>query len=106
MHGGQPFIALDPTAGDLLGVAVTAATAVALLYQFGVWPDSRLSAEETARQLSAQLGVEWTFSCTRQANDGTLPADIDYFCQPSRPEEVGYWVDTDRRSIEIVAKSG
>jgi hypothetical protein len=88
------------------GVAVAAVTAVILLQQFGPWPDARLPADETARQLKAQLGVEWTFSCTRQEADETIPADIDYYCHPSRPEEVGYFVDTDRASIEIVSVTG
>jgi hypothetical protein len=88
------------------GVAVAAVTAVILLQQFGPWPDTRLPADETARQLKAQLGVEWTFSCTRQEADETIPADIDYYCQPSRPEEVGYFVDTDRARIEIVSVTG
>ena len=36
----------------------------------------------------------------------TIPADIDYYCHPSRPEEVGYFVDTDRAGIEIVSVTG
>jgi hypothetical protein len=94
-----------PRAGILAAVGVAVA-AVVLLQQFGVWPDSRLPADESARQLKARLGVEWTFSCTREENDGTLPADIDYYCHPSRPEEIGYFVDTDRTTIEIIARTG
>ena len=87
-------------------IAVTAVTALVLLQQFDVWPDSSLSADETARLLRARLGVEWTFSCTTKENDGTLPADVDYYCQPSHDEEIGYFVDTDHTGIEIVARTG
>ena len=87
-------------------IAVAVVTALVLLQQFGVRADSRLPAEETARQLRAQLGVEWTFSCTRKENEGTLPADVDYYCEPSREEEIGYFVDTDQTSVEIVARTG
>ena len=87
-------------------LAVVAVTAFLLIHQFGPWSDTRLSAEETARQLRARLGVEWTFTCTREENDGTLPADIDYYCDPSRPEEIGYFVDTDRSNIVIVSRTG
>jgi hypothetical protein len=77
-----------------------------VMQPFGLWPDTRLSAEETARQLRARLGVEWTFTCMREEADETIPADIDYYCQPSRPEEIGYFVDTNRSSIEIVSRTG
>jgi hypothetical protein len=88
------------------GVGVAAVTAVIVVQQFGPWFDTRLPADETARQLKAQLRVNWTFSCTRQEADETIPADIDYYCHPSRPEEIGYFVDTDRTSIEIVSRTG
>jgi len=61
--------------------------------------DPRLPREEAARQLRERLGVEWTFTCTPASNDGTLPADIDYYCHPSRSEEVGYWIETDKVGI-------
>jgi hypothetical protein len=93
-------------AAILWGIAVAAVTAVLLLQQFGPWPDTRLPADETARQLRAQLGVDWTFSCTREEGDETIPGDIDYYCHPSRDEEVGYFVDADRTSIEIVSVTG
>ena len=93
-------------AAILWGIAVAAVTAVLLLQQFGLWPDTRLPADETARQLRAQLGVDWTFSCTREEGDETIPGDIDYYCHPSRDEEVGYFVDADRTSIEIVSVTG
>ena len=54
-------------------LAVVAVTAFLLIHQFRPWSDTRLSVEETARQLRARLGVEWTFTCTREENDGTLP---------------------------------
>jgi hypothetical protein len=87
-------------------LAVVAVTGFLLIQQFGPWSDTRLSAAETARQLRAKLGVEWTFTCTREENDGTLPAGIDYYCDPSWPEEIGYFVDTDRSNIEIVSRTG
>jgi hypothetical protein len=88
------------------GLAVAAVTAVVLLWQFGLWPDSRLPAAETARQLRARLGVDWTFSCTREEGDETIPGEIDYYCRPSRDEEVGYFVETDSASIQIVSRTG
>ena len=94
------------TAAIFWGVAVAAVTAVILLQQFGPWRDTRLPADETARQLKAQLGVDWTFSCTREEADETIPTDIDYYCHPSRAEEIGYFVDTDHNSIEIVSRTG
>ena len=92
--------------GLLLVMAVVGGIAVLVFQPFGPWPDTRLSAEETARQLRARLGVEWTFACTREEADETIPGDIDYYCQPSRAEEVGYFVDTDRSNIEIVSRTG
>jgi len=90
----------------LWALAVVAVTAFVVTQPFGPWPDTRLSAEETARQLRAKLRVEWIFTCTREEADETIPADIDYYCAPSRPEEIGYFVDTDRASIEIVSQTG
>jgi hypothetical protein len=88
------------------GVAVAAVSVVFLLEQLGIWSDTRLTADETARRLRAQLGVDWTFSCTREEGDETIPGDVDYYCHPSRAEEVGYFVDTDATSIEIVSQTG
>ena len=90
----------------LWAVAVVAVTAFFITRGFGFWPDSRLPPEETARQLRTQLDVVWTFTCTRAEADETIPADIDYYCQPSRSEEIGYFVDTDGSSIEIVSRTG
>ena len=93
--------------GSLLwAVAVVAVTALFMAREFGLWPDSRLPPEETARRLQARLDVEWTFTCTKAEADETIPADIDYYCHPSRPEEIGYFVDTDRSSIKIVSRTG
>ena len=90
----------------LWAVALVAVTAFFLTRELGLWPDSRLPPEETARQLRAQLGVEWTFTCKRAEADETIPAAIDYYCHPSRPQEIGYFVDTDRSNIEIVSVTG
>jgi hypothetical protein len=90
----------------LWAIAVVVVTAFFVTREFGLWPDSRLSPEETARQLRDRLHVQWTFTCTRAENDGSLPAEVDYLCQPSRAEEVGYFVDTDSSSIEIVSQTG
>jgi hypothetical protein len=89
-------------AAILWGVAV----GVFVLQHVGARSDTRLPADETARQLEEQLGVAWAFSCTRAEGDESIPAEIDYFCQPSRADEVGYFVDTDRTSIEIVSATG
>ena len=88
------------------GVSPSLPSLQVLLDVFWVWPDTRLSADETARQLRARLRVEWTFSCTPMERDESIPADIDYYCDPSRHQEIGYFVDTDRTSIEIVAVTG
>lgn len=90
----------------LWALAVISVAAFLAIQPFGPWPDTRLSAEETARQLRAKLGVEWTFMCRRKEADETIPADIDYYCAQARREEIGYFVDTDRSSIEIVSRTG
>ena len=48
--------------------------------------------------------MQWTFTCTREEDDGTLAADIDYYCNSSRAEEIGYF-DTDRTSIKVVSRT-
>ena len=87
----------------VLGIALAAVAGLFVLRAL----DPRLPSDEAARQLRERLGVEWTFVCTAASNDGTLPADIDYYCHPSRSEEVGYWIETDESSIvEIVGVTG
>ena len=89
----------------LIALAVASAALGAFFLQTRVL-DPRLPREDAARQLRERLGVEWTFVCTPASNDGTLPADIDYRCDPSRSDEVSYWIETDRSTIEIVGVSG
>jgi len=88
----------------LVVLVITAGVAVGLVLTRAF--DPRLSPDEAARQLREHLGVDWTFVCTPSHNDGSLPADVDYLCEPSLPEEVGYWLGTDRSGIEIVARTG
>jgi hypothetical protein len=90
-------------------LSIVLAISSAVVGAFFFWTqvvDPRLPREEAARQLRERLGVEWTFVCTPAGNDGTLPADIDYRCDPSRSEEIGYFIETDDSGIEIVARSG
>src|SRR5688572_24886949 len=85
----------------IVGVGVVAAV-------IAFRPDPTLSAEETAAQLRTQVDAEWTFVCTPEANDGTISGmdDVDYFCQPARVEETGYWVGTDGSRIVATQPAG
>jgi hypothetical protein len=43
----------------------------------------------------------------RQENDGTIDlSDVDYLCEPERPQDVGYWVGTDSRKITGIQPTG
>jgi hypothetical protein len=86
-------------------VAVVVVTTVLLTRELG-WRDSRLPADEAALQLRQKLHVSWTFTCERAENDGTLLADIDYYCGPSDPEQIGWWIDSDESGVELVARTG
>lgn len=89
------------------GLAVACVTAgLFLFWLLASWSDPRLPADEAAKRLRATLGVEWTFVCTEEGRDETIPANIDYICQPSRVNEVGYWIETDESSITIVGHTG
>jgi len=87
-------------------LAVIGATSMAVGWWLDPFSDPRLNADKSAALLRARLGVDWTFVCTSAENDGTLPADVDYVCQPSRASEIGYWLETDDSSITIVGRTG
>jgi hypothetical protein len=76
----------------------------------GLWRsrhDPRLSSEATARALRARLHTPYGFHCVRQENDGTIDlSDVDYLCEPERPQDVGYWVGTDSRKITGIQPTG
>ena len=92
-----------------LSVAVVVVLAAVVV--IAVWPDPRLSADETASQLRARVGVDWAFVCSPEENDGTITGmdDVDYFCQPAdaaHVEETGYWVGTDDSRIVAIQPAG
>jgi hypothetical protein len=93
------------------GLSLAVVVVLAAVAVIAVWPDPRLSAGETAAQLRARVGAEWTFTCSPEENDGTISGmdDVDYFCQPAdaaHVEETGYWVGTDGSRIVAFQPAG
>ena len=90
----------------LLGSALALVAGAVIVVS--LWPDPRLPSDVAARQLQTQLGVGWSFTCEPVENDGTISGldDVDYFCQPFRPEQNAYWVGTDETRIVAIQSAG
>jgi hypothetical protein len=98
--------------GDRTIIALTLGL-LALLVLRPLWKygnlrdDSKLTAAATAAALQKKLTTPYGFRCKRQEEDASLALDdVDYFCEPKRMLDPGYWVGTNGSEITGLQPTG